>query len=127
MARVLKLDRKFYGDDGLLSLYRGDDWSVYGKVVDRVGSYETGVDLSAYGVTGYMPSASGGADLPIQAATGSCGTLSLSAAKALTVSVQPNSGGEGIYVVLADAMGNLTTVPTFDQAVAVLDRGFPSG
>ena len=125
MARVLKYDKKFYGDDGLLSLYRGDDWSIYGKVVDRVGSYETEVDLSAYSATAYFPSATGGPDLPTSAVTGSCGTLTVSMPAAQTPNVQTNSAGEGAYVVLQDSQGKLTTVTTIDESIAVLDRGFP--
>jgi hypothetical protein len=127
MSRVLKFDRKFYGDDGLLSLYRGDDWSIYGTVVDRVNAYETLVDLSQYGATGYFPSATGGADLPATAITGSCGVLTISLPAATTPLVQSSTGGEGAYIVLQDSMGNLTTVPTIDQALAILDRGFPTG
>jgi hypothetical protein len=123
MARVLKLDKKFYGEDGLLSLFRGDDWEVYGKVVDRVSGYETEVDLAPYSATGYVPSASGGPDLPLAAATGGCAVLTLSMPAASTPLVAENSGGAGIYVVLQDSMGRLQTVPTIDQAVAVLDRG----
>lgn len=126
MARVWKLDRRQYGDDGLVSLYRGDDWNIYGTVVDRVGSYETLVDLSAYSVTGYFPSASGGSDIPAPAVTGSCGVLTVSLPKAQTPDVLTSTGGEGLYVVFEDNTNKLQTVTTFDDAVAILDRGFPS-
>lgn len=123
MARVLRLDKKFYSDDGLLSLYRGDDWSFYGKVVDRVGSYDTEVDLFLYSATAYFPSATGGPDLPTTAATGSCATLTISMPKTSTPNVATNVAGIGAYVVTQDAQGNLETVPTIDQAIAILDRG----
>lgn len=126
MSRILKLDKKFYSDDGVVPLFRGDDWNLLGKVVDRAGNYETGVDLSPYSATAYFPSASGGPDLPAMAATGSCGSLTISMPAASTPNVQSNVGGIGAYVVLKDSQGNLTTVPTVDQAIAVLDRGFPS-
>ena len=127
MARVLKLDRAQYGDDGLLSLYRGDDWSVRGSVVDRVNGYETPVDISELGVTGYFPSASGGPDLPVMAATGSCSQLVVTLPADQTPNVQLTSAGVGIYVVTQDMSGKLETIRTLDQAVVVLDRGFPVG
>lgn len=127
MSRVLKLDRKFYGDDGLLSLFQGDDWAIFGKVVDRVGSYETGVDLSLYSASAYFPSATGGADLPAAAATGQCSLLTISMPAISTPNVMLNTGGEGIYIVLEDAQGHLQTVPTIDQGIAILQRGFPTG
>lgn len=127
MSRVLKFDKKFYGDDGLLSLYRGDDWDIYGTVVDRVNGYETLVDLSQYGVTGYFPSATGGSNLPASAVTGSCGLITVSMPAASTPFVQTNTGGEGAYLILEDSMGRLQTVPTIDQAIAILDRCFSTG
>lgn len=127
MSRVLKFDRKFYGDDGLLSLYRGDDWSIYGTMVDRVNGYETLVDLSQYSVTGYFPSVTGGSDVPAMAATGSCGVLTISLPAASTQLVLDNQNGQGMYVVTQDGMGNLQTVSTIDDAIAILIRGFPTG
>lgn len=124
MARILKVDGKFYGDDGLVSLFRGDDWSLQGKIVDRVNGYETPVDLSAYSASAFFPSASGGPDVLALAVTGQCSALAISLGKADTPGVQTNVGGEGIYVVLKDNAGNLQTVPTFDQAISVQDRGF---
>lgn len=125
MARYLKIDRRFYGEDGLVSLYRGDDWSFYGQVVDRIGTYETHVDLSGYSVTGYVPSVTGGVELPLTAATGACGTLSLT----LPAAESPQAelmNGQAMYVVMQDSMGKLQTVPTIDESIAVLDRGFPA-
>lgn len=125
MARVIKLDKRQYADDGLLPLFRGDDWSVIGKVVDRVGSYESEVDMSPYSATGYFPAATGGSDLPVSAATGECGSVTISVPK----EVSPNialSNGIGAYIVLQDQSGNLQTVPTIGTDIAVLDRGFPT-
>lgn len=126
MSRVLKLDRAQYGDDGLLSLYRGDDWSIKGTLVDRVNGYETLVDASSLAVTGYFPSASGGPDLPAMAATGACGVVTITMPAASTPLVDVNTGGEGIYLVTQN--GSLIhTVPSQDDAVVVIDRGFPTG
>lgn len=126
MSRVWKLDRSQYGDDGLLSLFRGDDWSVFGTVVDRVNGYETLVDLSGLAVTGYFPSASGGPDLPALAVTGSCGVLTVSLPAASTPLVLDSTGGIPLYVVTQDRSGRLVTVPTRDEGVVIIDRGLPS-
>lgn len=124
MAIRWKLDREQVGPDGLITLFRGDDWNVVGKLVNLIGSYEQPVDASQYSATGYFPSATGGADLPALAATGSCGALSVQYPAISTPSVQVSSGGEGPYVVLQDSQGKLTTVPTIDQNMAILDRSF---
>lgn len=124
MALVWKLDRPQYGPDGLVTLYRGDDWNLTGKVVNLIGSYEQPVDMSQYSASGFFPSASGGPDLPAVAATGTCGALSVQMPAASTPLVQVSSGGEGAYVVVADGQGKLTTIPMIDQSLAILDRQF---
>lgn len=124
MSLVLILDKPQYGPDGLVTLYRGDDWNLTGKVVNQIGSYEEPVDVSNLAVSGFFPSASGGPDLLAPAATGSCGSVSITLPATSTPLVQVNTGGEGPYIVVADQSGKLTTVPTRDQAVAILDRGF---
>jgi hypothetical protein len=126
MSRVLKLDKKFYGEDGLLSLYRGDDWAIYGTVVDRVLGYETLVDLLPYSAVAYFPAATGTTDLPAIAVSGGCGVLAISLPAASTPLAQTNTGGQAIYVVLTDGSGKQQTVTTIDEAVAILDRGFPT-
>jgi hypothetical protein len=123
MALFLKLDKAQYGPDGLVTLTRGDDWSLAAKLIDLIGSYESAVDASQYAATGFFPSASGGPDLPCAAVTGQCGSLSVSMPAASTPFVELNSGGEGPYVVLMDNQGKLQTVRTVDQAVVVVDRG----
>jgi hypothetical protein len=124
MALVWKLDQPQYGPDGLVTLYRGDDWNLTGKVINLINGYEQPVDTSAYSATGYFPSASGGPDLPCAAATGACGSLAVSLPAASTPLVQVSSGGEGAYVVVADGMGRLQTIPMVDQSLAILDRQF---
>lgn len=124
MSLVLKLDKPQYGPDGLVTLYRGDDWNLTGKLINQIGSYEEPVDSSLYSVSGFFPSASGGPDILAPATTGSCGSISVNMQAASTPFVQTNTGGEGAYVVIADQSGTLTTVPTRDQAVAIIDRSF---
>ena len=126
MAKVLKLDRKFYGDDGLLSLYRGDDWQISGTVVERINGYETILDLSPYTAQSFFASATGGSDIPASAATGAGGlvTISIPAASTPLVSL---SSGSGAYIILQDVQGKMQTIPTSDDSIAVLDRGFPNG
>lgn len=124
MSLVWKLDRPQYGPDGLVTLYRGDDWNLTGKIVDFINGYEQPVDTSQYSATGYFPSATGGPDLPCAAATGACGSLAVQMPAASTPLVQVSSGGEGAYVVVSDGQGKLTTVPMIDQSIAILDRGF---
>lgn len=124
MALLLVLDKTQYGPDGLVTLYRGDDWKLTGKVVNQIGSYEQPVDTSQFSVSGFFPSASGGPDLPAVAATGSCGAIAISLPAASTPLIQVSSGGEGAYIVVQDAMGKLQTIPTRDQAIAILDRCF---
>lgn len=125
MALVWKLDRPQYGLDGMVSLYRGDDWNLSGKLINQIGDYEEPVDASAYSVSGFFPALSGGADLLAPAATGSCGLITVSMPAASTPLVQENTGGEGAYIVIFDGV-KLQTVPTRDQAIAILDRGFSS-
>lgn len=122
MSLVWKLDPENYGVDGLVSLYRGDDWSLAGKLVDLIQGYERPVDTSLYSASGFFPSASGGPDLLAPAATGACGAVVVTLDQGQTPNVALSSG-QGAYVVVADSGGKLTTVPTSDQAVAVLDRG----
>lgn len=125
MSLVWKLNKTQYGPDGLVSLFQGDDWNLDGKVVDLIGSYEAPVDMSPYAATGYFPSASGGADLPFPAATGVCGSLAVSVPAASGALVLQNTGGSGAYVVVQNQMtGKLQTIPTIDQAVVILARGF---
>jgi hypothetical protein len=91
-----------------------------------VNGYETLVDASVLGVTGYFPSATGGPDLPAMAATGMCGIVIVTMPAASTPLVQVSTGGEGVYLVTQS--GSLVrTVPTDDDSVVVLDRGFPTG
>ena len=124
MSLVWKLDKPQYGPDGLVTLFRGDDWSLSGKVVNLIGSYEQPVDTSQYSASGYFPSASGGPDLPAAAVTGSCGSLTVQMPAVRTPFVQVSSGGEGAYVVVQDQQGKLTTIPMLDQSLAILDRQF---
>lgn len=123
MARILKIDRKFYGDDGMASFYKGDDISFYGKIIDRVNGYDTGVDLSPFSATGYFPSVTGNVQLPCTAVTGDCGTLTVLIPKAQSVQLATNGSGEDFYVILQDGAGNLQTVSTVDAAIAILNRG----
>lgn len=122
MSLVIKLDKPQYGVDGLVNLYRGDDWNLTGKLIDQIGSYEEPVDSSQYSVSGFFPSATGGPDIYAQASTGTCGSISVVLPADQTPLVQL-SDGVGAYVVIKDVSGNLTTVPTRDQSIAVVDRG----
>lgn len=124
MALVWKLDRPQYGLDGLVSLYRGDDWRLSGKLINQIGDYEEPVDASIYSVSGFFPALAGGSDILAPAVTGSCGLIVVSMPAVSTPLVQENTGGEGAYIVVQDNMGKLQTVPTRDQALAILDRGF---
>ena len=123
MSLVWKLDQPQYGPDGLVSLYQGDDWNLTGKVVNRINGYDQPVDTSAYAATGYFPSASGGPDLPFSAVTGDCGVIAVQVPAASSPLVLASTGGEGAYVVVQDHQGKLQTIPTVDQAVAILMRG----
>lgn len=124
MSLVIKLDKPQYGPDGLVTLYRGDDWNLTGKIINQIGSYEAPVDASQFSASGFFPSASGGPDILAVAATGACGSIVVSLPAASTPLVQVSSGGEGSYIVVQDQQGKLTTIPTRDQAIAILDRAF---
>jgi hypothetical protein len=124
MALRWILDRPQYGPDGLVTLFRGDDFLLTGKIVNLIGSYHEPVDVSQYAVSGFFPSASGGPDILAPAVTGPCGAISVSLPAASTPFVQCFTGGEGPYVVAADSSGRLTTIPTSDQALAIVDRAF---
>ncbi len=126
MSLVLLIDKPQYGPDGMVTLYRGDDWNLAFKVVNRIGSYDQPVDTTTFeGATGFFPSASGGPDLPAESAdTGPCGALNVVMPAASTPLVEVSSGGLGPYVVIEDSDGNLKTIPTVDQSLAILDRAF---
>lgn len=122
MALVWKLDQPQYGPDGLVSLYRGDDWRLSGKVIDLINGYEKPVDTSPFSVTGYFLGVTGNA-LPFPGVTGACGALSV-AVPAASSPLMSETNGEGAYVVVTDVNTGLQqTIPTLDQSVAILTRG----
>ena len=124
MSLVWKLDKPQYGPDGMVSLYQGDDWCLRGKVINLIGSYEEPVSTYPFAATGYFPSASGGPDLPFPAVTGDCGCLVVKVPASGSPLVQQSTGGQGAYVVVTDVTTGLQkTIPTLDQAVAILARG----
>lgn len=119
---VWKLDQPQYGPDGLVALYRGDDWRLSGKIVDFINGYEKPVDTSAFSVTGYFGGVTGNA-LPFAGVTGACGALSV-VVPAASSPLLGETNGEGAYVVVTDVNTGLQqTIPTLDQAVAILTRG----
>ena len=122
MSLVWKLDRPQFGPDGLVSLFRGDDWNLSGKVINLINGYEQPVDVSPYAATGYFSSASGGPDLPFPAVTGACGVLAVQVPAASSPLVQESTAGVGVYVVV-ESGGLLQTIPTYGEPVAIRDRG----
>lgn len=121
MSLVWKLDQPQYGPDGLVALYRGDDWRLSGKVVDLINGYEKAVDVSPFAVTGYFPSATG--QTSFAGVTGACGALAVVVPASASL-LLAETNGEGAYVVVTDVNTGLQqTIPTLDQAVAIMTRG----
>lgn len=123
MARYLKLDPDQYGVDGLIPLYRGDDWALTGRVIELDQGIEREVNLSSVvGATGMIPAASGGqAVLQLDVVDADCGKIVLSLGAAQTPEIRLSDVGVSPVIVLEEG-ANLHTLTSVDQALKIQDR-----
>lgn len=128
MAKILVIDKKHYLGGGLAPLRRGDRWVIDAKIVDRLGTYETPVDLTGVPATGFFPAADAE---DTDAAIAVSGTILNAEAGTVRFTVEPEETdlvsiadqGVSMYATLATADG-LQTVETNDSPFEIKDRGF---
>lgn len=124
MSKFIQFNKENYDADGLITVYRGDDWLIKGKIKDRVGSEDLDVDLTGTtGASGFVPAASGGFMACLATVVDSlAGIISLSVPAANSPNAQASQSGAAPYIILSSSAGIQTLTP-LDAPLRVLDRG----
>lgn len=124
MAKVIAFDLDNYGPNGMISLVRGDDWLLSGKVVDLEGPLVHDVDLSGVtGVSGFFPGPDGPIPGVVTITDTDCGKITLGLAASGSSGTQLSDSGVSVYITTEDPQG-LHTIRSQDQLVQISDRSF---
>lgn len=123
MAKFIQLDDAVFLN-GAAQLFRGDDWSLPGKIVDVVdGVYSRDVDMTGISATAYFPAATGGAPVSgnVQFLTQEVGKFNIQVPAAYTPQVA--TGQLGFYILTqVGATGAQATYAMTDALLNVQDR-----
>lgn len=124
MAKYLKLNEDQYGVDGMVRLYRGDDWALSAKIVDLTQGLESAVDLTGLiAASAFFPGALGFIQATWTVVDAPKGLVTISMAASGTPAVDLNTDGISPLVVLQEPTGLQTLVAT-DQPIVVQDRSW---
>jgi hypothetical protein len=129
MAVYLSLDKSQYLE-GLIPLFRGDDWLLTGKIVNQLPQNYFGyVDLAGVSATAYFPTDPTLNLVPVQPAVVQFTnvlegefTINLPASASISTLLTPN--GSSIYMETKSASGLTTTYQTNDSPLQIQDRTF---
>ena len=117
MAYKLKLDKSRYFQ-GQLTLVRGDKWDLKASIVEKIGSVESPVDISTWGITGFFP----GVQAAVSINDGPGGQITLSAPSSSTPGAQLVQNVT--MYVQAQNPTIFATIETDDAALSITDPGF---
>lgn len=122
---LLRLNKVHYFN-GAVRMYKGDEWVISAKIVDRIGGVDTDKDLTDYGVTGYFPTTGDAQAVVATVDTGDCGKISMTVDEAVTAVLEENTNGVQLYCIIASpASGeNPLTVQMAEPDFQIADRGF---
>lgn len=136
MARVLEFDRKHFGRDNLITLTRGDDWSLETQITDEKGGYREMVifaDDDIVGATGYFKADQSNVDL-VEAGTtripaiinikDCSGEFLLELPASGSELVQKDENGVDLFLEVEKSSGRIETVYTYGQPIAIREQDF---
>lgn len=124
--QYLKLDKRQYGKDGLISLIRGDDWSIEGQIFDIYSNYQHDVSLAGHTLRAFMPATGGTAvEAAVTVVDESCGKIKVDLAASGTEIAELSDDGLSFFVLVCNTFSNTTkTVETHDEPLQIRDRAF---
>lgn len=123
MSRIIQIDAKYFSIDGLVPLYRGDDWSIEVRFLQRQLNYLQPVDMTGSTVTAYFPTTGTSIAASVDFTCQTQGTAYINLPASGTSLVKLNSTGMDLYAVEV-ASGIIQTYTTENQPVEILDRPY---
>ena len=122
---LLRIDKAHYFN-GVARMYKGDQWTITARIVDRIGTVDQDFDLAGYGVTGYFPTSGDAQAVVAEVVAEDCGKIRLTVEEDVTALLEENTIGATLYCILATpATGeNPVTVAMPEADFIIAARGF---
>lgn len=125
MAKYIVFDKDLFGIDGNIPLFRKDDWTLRGEIVDGLGKCKRIFDLTGYSASAFFPAASGGpVSFPVNIVAPKAGRFELEVPGSASSGIALAEQGTSLYFTLDNSTDNITTVETPYEPLEIRDRYF---